>query len=206
MKVMNEEKLKQMGDYINQYIEENNGISPSFTEIIEFMGMSKSVGYRYLTTLRDRGIVEYSGRNTLAVKDQDLMKTSSRRLSIFGTIPCGTPEDYRQDIEGYISIPNEWIDGNCYLLRATGDSMIDIGIDEGDLVLIKVVQEAYSGQVVAVLTEDGTTLKRYMLREDNVPWLLAENKSYPKEKRELHPKQIIVQGLALKIIKNINEV
>lgn len=203
MKIMNEDKLKQMGDYINQYIEENNGESPSFSEIIEFMDMSKSVGYRYLTTLRDRGVIEYSGRNTLSVKGQALMKTCSRRLSIFGTIPCGSPEDYRQDVEGHISIPNEWIDGNCYLLRATGDSMIDVGIEEGDLVLIKRVQEAYSGQIVAVLTEEGTTLKRYMVRDDNAPWLLAENKSYPKEKRELHPNQIVIQGLALKIIKNI---
>ena len=81
--------------------------------------------------------------------------------------------------------------------------MIDIGIDDGDLVLIKRAQEAYDGQVVAVLTDEGTTLKRFMKRENGRPWLLAENKSYPKEKRELKPSKIEIQGIALKVIKDI---
>jgi len=55
MKVMNEEKLTQMRDFITDYIEENNGKSPKFSELIDYMQMSTSVGYRYLTTLRDRG-------------------------------------------------------------------------------------------------------------------------------------------------------
>ena len=104
---------------------------------------------------------------------------------------------------GYVAIPEEWLDGDCYLLRTSGDSMIDIGIDDGDLVLIKRTQEAYDGQVVAVLTDEGTTLKRFMKRENGRPWLLAENKSYPKEKRELKPSKIEIQGIALKVIKDI---
>ena len=55
----------------------------------------------------------------------------------------------------------------------------------------------------AVLTDEGTTLKRFMKRENGRPWLLAENKSYPKEKRELKPSKIEIQGIALKVIKDI---
>ena len=203
MKRMNEEKLNQMAEFIHRYVRENNGESPKFKDILEYMEMSNSVGYRYLTTLRDRGIVSYNGKDTLSVKGQERMKTSFRRLAIVGSIVCGTPEDNRQDIQGYVAIPEEWIDGDCYLLRTTGDSMIDIGIDDGDLVLIKRAQEAYDGQVVAVLTDEGTTLKRFMKRENGRPWLLAENKSYPKERRELKPSKIEIQGIALKVIKDI---
>ena len=81
--------------------------------------------------------------------------------------------------------------------------MIDIGIDEGDLVLIKCAKDAYDRQVVAVLTDEGTTLKRYMKPENGRPWLLAENKTYSKAKRELKPNTIEIQGIALKIIKDI---
>lgn len=203
MKRMNEEKLTQMAEFIHRYIRENNGQSPKFQEILDYMEMSKSVGYRYLTTLRDRGIVQYSGKETLSVEGQEAMKVAFRRVMICGAIPCGSPEDYRQEIQGYVAIPEEWLEGECYLLRASGDSMIDIGIDEGDLVLIKRAQEAHDGQVVAVLTDDGTTLKCLMRSQNGRPWLLAENKTYPKEKRELKPERIEIQGIALKVIKDV---
>jgi len=203
MKVMSEEKLTQMAEFIHRYIEENNGRSPKFSEILAHMQMSNSVGYRYLTTLRDRGIVEYSGRESLAVKGQELMKTDFRSIPIFGSIPCGTPDDYRQEIQGYVALPEEWIRGDCYLLRATGDSMIDVGIDSGDLVLIRRTEAAADGQIVAVLTEEGTTLKRFRRQGMGRPWLEAENKTYPRSRRELHPEQIIVQGRALKVIKDL---
>ena len=203
MKRMNEEKLNKMAEFIHRYVRENNGESPKFKDILEYMEMSNSVGYRYLTTLRDRGIITYNGKDTLAIKGQESMKAAFRRLAIVGSIVCGSPEDNRQEIQGYVAIPNEWIDGDCYLLRTSGDSMIDIGIDDGDLVLIKRATEARNGQVVAMLTDEGTTLKRLMRKENGRPWLLAENKSYPKERRELKPSKIEIQGIALKVIKDI---
>ena len=203
MKVINEEKLSRMAAFINTYIEENNGNSPKFGEILEYMGMNKSVGYRYLTRLRDRGIIEYNGRSSLSVKGQNTIKSHFRRTPIYGAIHCGTPEENVQTLEGYVAIPEEWTDGECYLLKADGDSMLDVGIDKGDLVLIKKTEEAFDGQIVAVLTEDGTTLKRYKQNDSERPWLLAENRTYSERKRKLYPQQIIIQGIALKIIKDI---
>ena len=62
---------------------------------------------------------------------------------------------------------------------------------------------AVEGHVVAVLTDEGTTLKRLMRSENGRPWLLSENKNYPKEKRELMPDLMEIQGIALKVIKDI---
>ena len=70
MKKMNEEKLAEMARYIKEYIEKY-GDSPKFGQILEHMGMSNSVGYRYLMTLRDRGIIMYSGKDTLSVEGQE---------------------------------------------------------------------------------------------------------------------------------------
>lgn len=203
MKQMNEEKLNRMAEFIHHYIKKNNGQSPKFKEILEYMDMSNSVGYRYLITLRDRGIVKYNGKQTLGINGQDKMKVMCRNVAVVGKIMCGLPEDNRQEIHEYLALPEQWIDGECYLLRTSGDSMIDIGIDDGDLVLIKCSHEACNGQVVAAFTEEGTTLKRLVKRQRMRPWLLAENKSYPKEKRELRPDKIEIQGVALKVIKNI---
>ena len=167
------------------------------------MGMSKSVGYRYLTTLRDRGIINYKGRETLSVSGQEGMKSNSKRTAVYGYIPCGAPEDYREEAEEHLALPEEWTDGECYLLRTTGNSMVDIGIDSGDLVLVKVATDARDGQVVVALTEDGTTLKRYKVGADGRPWLLAENKTYLKGEREIRPERLTVQGIVMKVIKNI---
>ncbi len=203
MKRMNEEKLSQMACFIRTYIEEHNGCSPSFSEILAHMGMNNSVGYRYLTTLRDRGLIEYNGRDTLRIKGQEHMRAEAVRVAIYGSIPCGTPEDCRQETLGHAAIPAEWLNGECYLLRASGDSMVDAGIDDGDLVLIRRTAEAHDRQIVAVLTEDGTTLKRFCAGENGRPYLMAENSGYTDARRYLYPRRITVQGLACKVIKNI---
>ena len=186
MKRVSEEKLKIMADFINEFVL-INGYAPSFKEILWHVGMSNSVGYRYLLILRDRGIVEYNGRGTLRVRGLKSDLKHHHRIPIVGIVTCGSPEDNREEVLGYLAIPEEWINGECFLLKASGDSMVDIGIEQGDLVLIQKATSAHDGQIVAALTENGTTLKRYKADGSGNAWLLAENRSYPKRLRELHP-------------------
>ena len=200
MKKMNEEKLQMMLEYIKTYISEHNGISPKFSEILEYMEMSNSVGYRYLTTLRDRGLIEYNGRESLTVKGQDRMKMRFRRVPILGAIPCGTPEEHEELVEGYVALPEEWLGGECYLLRADGDSMTGAGIDDGDLVLIRKTSLSETGRIVVALVDGtDTTLKRYFVDKSGSPVLRAENPSYS----DIHPYHLAVQGVAVKVIKDV---
>lgn len=202
MKVLDENKLQAMAAYITDYIHENNGESPKFLEILNYMNMSKSVGYRYLTRLNERGIITYSGKGTLSIAGQEKMRSRFRRLPILGAVICGSPEEQEQHTDGYLAIPEEWIDGECFLLRAYGDSMIDLGIEQGDLILVKRKSEATDGQIVVALTEEGNTLKRIRF-EDGEPVLYAENHTYTDSKRIIHPKQLSIQGVALKLIKDL---
>ena len=185
MKRMNEEKLAEMERYIKDYIH-RYGDSPKFKQILEHMGMSNSVGYRYLTTLRDRGVIVYTGKDTLAIEGQEKIRTAYRRVPILGGIPCGTPE--------------EWLFGDCYLLRAEGDSMTGAGIDDGDLVLIRKTTLSETGRVVVALVDGtDTTLKRYFVERDGKPVLRAENSKYS----DIHPFHLDVQGVAVKVIKDV---
>lgn len=192
-----------MATFIEQEFSANNGIPPSFNEIMQYMEMSNSVCYRYLLALRDRGIIDYSGKGTMSIKALSSKVVRFHRTPIVGIVSCGPPEDNREQILGYLAIPEEWIDGECFLLQASGDSMIDIGISPGDLVLTKKATNAHDGQVVAVLTETGTTIKRYKVGDDGIPWLLAENHNYPEHMKNLYPSEITIQGIALKVIKDI---
>ena len=203
MRTMNQEKVERLAGFINQYARNNNGASPSLSEIMEYMSMSKSTAYRYILELEKRGLVSYSGKKTLETELQRKMRCGFKRIPIIGQIVCGSPDEQEEHVSGYIAIPDEWIDGECFLLRAYGDSMIDIGIEKGDLILVKKTSTAENGAVVVALTEDGNTLKR-LFWEDGRPRLHAENKKYKPRYRDIYPKTLTIQGVALKVIKDIN--
>ncbi len=201
MKVLSEEKLQKMAEYIESYMRENNGEVPRFREILEYMEMSKSVGYRYLMTLKERGIVEYSGKGTLTMQGDFAKKSKSVRVPILGNVVCGQPDEESEQVDGYLALPLEWISEDSFLLRAYGDSMIDAGIEQGDLVLVKRTDSPKSGQIVVALTEEGNTLKRIFFDGER-PRLHAENKSYPEDKRDIYPKELYIQGVVVKLIKD----
>lgn len=204
MKVIDAEKLKRLENYIHDYAFHNNGDVPRLSEIMEFMEMSKATAYRYLVRLNEDGKIEYNGKGTLGLKEKksSTRKYLSVRVPIYGSIICGSPAEEEQYNEGYLAIPEEWVSGECFLLRTRGDSMVDIGVEEGDLVLVKRTEFAEDGDVIVALTEDGNTLKR-LRYESGKPVLYAENKTYPEDRKRIHPRTMTVQGIASKIIKNI---
>ena len=79
--------------------------------------------------------------------------------------------------------------------------MVDAGVEAGDLILVKNTREAPDGQLVVALTENGNTLKR-IFWENGRPRLHAENKSYSAQQRDIYPKELSIQGVALKLIKD----
>ena len=202
MRVMSEEKLNKLAEFIKQYARDNNGESPSLADIMEYMGMVKSTAYRHVLELEKRGVISYTGKKTLSSPLQRKMNVMFRRIPIVGMIVCGTPDEQEEHITGYLAVPEEWIDGECFLLEAYGDSMVDIGIDKGDLVLVKKTETANDGDVVVALTEDGNTLKR-LFWESGRPRLHAENSTYSAKMRDLYPRELTIQGIAMKVIKDI---
>ena len=199
MRTMNQEKVERLAAFINQYPRDNHGAS----EIMEYMRMSRSTAYRYIPELQKRGFVSYSGKNTLETSLQRKMKCEFKRIPIIGQIICGSPDDQEEYVSGYVAIPEEWIEGECFLLRAYGNSMIDIGIEKDDLVLVKKTCRAEDGEVIVALTEDGNTLKR-LFWENGRPKLHAENKKYKPKDRDIYPQSLTIQGVALKVIKDIH--
>lgn len=204
MRVLSQQKLDEMEAYIRRYAHDNNGDMPALTELAEKMEMYKSTAYRYLLRLREQGKIDYDGKGTLGLHEETgyTRKALSVRVPIYGSVICGTPEEEEQHNEGYLAIPEEWTDGECFLLRARGDSMKDAGVDAGDLVLVRRAGDAQDGQMVVALTEEGNTLKR-LGREDGKPVLYAENRAYPASRRVIRPRTLEIQGVAVKIIKDV---
>ena len=144
---------------------DRNGYSPSMQEIADGVGSSKPTVYRYISQMNRDGILEYSGvRNVRAAKDDPRVT----RVGIPGRVACGLPKLAEENIEEYVKLPVSLFgEGPFYLLYANGESMIEAGIDDGDMVLVRKQDTAEPGQIVVVRIENEATLKRYYPEPEN---------------------------------------
>lgn len=122
-------------------------------------------------------------------------------IPIYGDIPCGSPNFIDDELKGYLEIPDNMIgDGEYFVLRAKGDSMIDAGIFSGDLIIIKKQNYAEESQIVAAFVDGETTLKRFFKNDsERLVELRPENKRY----KTIYASECIILGVAVKIIKDI---
>ena len=183
--------------FVSDYTD-SNCISPTLQEVADGVGSSKATVQRYIAQLCEDGILDYSGYRTMT---STKTKAAAIRVPVLGTIACGIPKFAEENIEEYVRLPVALFGkGNFFILRAYGDSMIEAGIDNGDLVLIRQQNYADEGQIVVALMEDEATLKRF----------------YPEPKKHrirLHPENYRmddiyvdnceIQGVAVKVLKDL---
>jgi len=123
------------------------------------------------------------------------------RAAVLGSVSCGVPRFAEENIEEYVSLPEALFGrGEFFILKAKGDSMIDAGIDDGDLVVIKQQSSAEDGQIVVALMDDEATLKRFYRDEKNKRIRLhPENESM----EDIFVDDCMIQGIAVKVIKDL---
>lgn len=176
--------------------------SPVLRELAETMGVAHTTIKRYLEEMQDEGVLEYSKARIMTDVIREHLGSTFSVLRLAGWVRCGDPQLETEQKGEYITIPSVLLgNGSYYVLFASGDSMHDAGIDEGDLLLIRQTAEASVGQIVVALDEAGqNTLKRYMYdAEQQRPYLHPENKKY----NDLYPEEIIVQGVCERVIKDV---
>ena len=203
MRTKNSEYYKLLEDFIDDYIESNDR-SPSRREIAAGTGMSLANVSRYLSYMRDEGMIDFDGTRNIITHKQQKKNDKTLEAPVLGTIACGTPIYAEQNVEEYVRLPASWFGhGNYYLLRTKGDSMTGIGIDEGDLVFVRHQNHAEAGQViVALVGEDEATLKRYY-PDDETRMIRLHPENELMEDIYVEPSELRIQGIAVKVLKNI---
>lgn len=201
MRTKNSEYFIQIEEFIKEYYEKN-GISPSMREISQKVGISCATVQRYLSTMRDEGRIKYSGHRSIMSSQSVRDFREILKVPVLGRVSCGLPKYAEENIEEYINLPTSIFgNGNFYILYASGDSMIEAGINDGDMVLIRVQNTAEVGDIVVALIDDEVTLKRYY--PDPVHKrirLHPENRSM----KDIIVSDCIVQGVAVKLIKDLS--
>ena len=130
----------------------------------------------YLKALENKG---YLKRSEGLSRSIELLRDTLSKIPILGTIPAGGPDLAYENIEGYVEL-DDLLAGqsNLFALKVKGDSMVDAGILDGDIAIIKKQSSAYKGDIVAALIGDEATLKRLRYTKD-AAYLEAANKNYP---------------------------
>lgn len=190
--------LNSIKEFVEQFCNDN-GRGPTVREVTSEFNMSVGSAYNYLNHLTEEGILAVGASNRYEIAGFEYDQATAN-IELVGSISCGPLSEAQQENRGYIRLPRSFVgSGEFFFLEAKGDSMIDAGIEEGDLILVKKQREADAGQIVVALVENENTLKR--LQYDNRRrryYLHPENEKY----EDMYVDQLEIQGVVSKIIKD----
>ena len=199
MRYKSQSRMEEILRFIDRYILENKK-SPSIQNIADEIGIAKSLAYKYLLEMRERGMIEYDGT---AIRTSVTKKANftTQMAPILGSIVCGQPEYAEENFEEYVSLPTAIFGfGDFFVLRAWGNSMIDAGIDEGDFVVVRKQNTAKEGNIVVALVGNEPTLKTLKFGKNQRIILHPEN----KDMEDIYPSECYIQGVAEHIIKSVH--
>lgn len=199
MRSKNPELMNEIKEYIEGYYLQNRQ-SPSTTKIADAVCIARGTAYKYLVEMAKRNMIEYNGQDisTDVTRKYNIEQTQT---PIIGSVPCGSPQYEEENIEEYVSLPTAIFGkGDFFILKASGQSMIEAGIDDGDLVVVRKQIEANEGDIVVALVDNQNTLKRYYRDDENKKIILhPEN----KKMKDIIVEECFIQGVACNIIKSI---
>lgn len=182
---MGKEKLTDKQTQILEYIRHEilaKGYPPSIREICQAVDLkSTSSVHAQLSSLEAKGYIrrDLTKSRSIEIIDDDfsLTKRELVNVPIVGTVSCGQPILAEQNIEDYFPVPPEYIhntNNQTFMLRVKGDSMINVGIYEKDLVIVEQCSSARNGEIVVALIEDSATVKTFY-KENGYIRLQPEN-------------------------------
>ncbi|MGH8720071.1 MAG: transcriptional repressor LexA [Burkholderiales bacterium] len=177
---------------------EATGFPPTRAEIAQALGFrSVNAAEEHVKALVKKGVIEL-----LPNASRGIRLAPGAGLPVVGRVAAGKPMLAEQHIEGRYQIDRALFKPRAdYLLRVRGQSMIDAGILDGDLLAVHRTPEARSGQIVVARVNDEVTVKRFKRRGREVQ-LLAENPDFPPIVLDLKRDSLTIEGLGVGVIRN----
>ena len=195
--IKSESRMKEICQYIDEYQFENRR-TPTMAQIAEAVGTVPSNIYKYLLEMEERGMINRCGRE-IEVFSAIQSNSELNRVPILGKIACGHPEFEEENFEEYIPLPVALFGkGDFFILHAKGNSMIEAGIEPGDVVVVRKQNSAIDGDIVVALVDNETTLKRFYIdKKRSCVRLHPEN----QKMKDIYVRDCHIQGVAQHVIK-----
>ena len=176
-------KISEKQSMILEYIKKeilSRGYPPSVREICNAVGLkSTSSVHAHLESLEKNGYIHRDPTKPRAIEIIDdefnLTRREMTNLPIIGTVAAGTPILAQENIEDYFPIPTDMAPNNeAFVLKVKGESMVNAGILDGDLIFVEQKNTASNGEIIVALVDDSATVKTFY-KEDGHIRLQPEN-------------------------------
>jgi repressor LexA len=157
------------------------GFPPTIREIAASFGFSSTGTVRdYLAALKKKGYLKITPKKSRCI---DLVRRAGFRIPILGNVMAGPPNLAFEEVQGYLDLDDfsSRHDNDIFALRIKGDSMVDAGIFEGDIAIVRKQSAAQDGDFIVALIEDEATVKRFRHQakaRDHHIWLEPANRNY----------------------------
>ena len=153
MRYKSKETMQEIVKCIEEFFFSYNR-APSISEIAKEIGHAKSMVYKYLIDMNEKGYIKYDG-TVIGTPTTSKADTGYTLSPIVGSVSCGEPQYEEENFESYVALPDSLFGKEPhFILRASGTSMIEAGISPGDLVVVKKQNTANKGDTMAVLIHD----------------------------------------------------
>ena len=192
------QRQQQVLDLIKQYIDDT-GYPPTRANIAEHLGFkSANAAEEHLKALARKGAIEM-----IAGTSRGIRLPASSGLPIIGRVAAGNPILAEAHIEDYCALPASFFKPSAdYFLTVHGDSMIDVGIFDGDLLAVHRTPVAASGDIVVARIDDEVTVKRLeKTNKRHILHLLPENRDYSPIKVDLKAQDFAIEGLSVGVLR-----
>ncbi len=203
-------RQKEILNFILQFIEEN-GYPPTYREIANRFEMASTFGVkRHIDALAKKGYLSVGSNLSRSIKplakakDSNLSEPNLISVPIVGRVAAGYPVLSEENIEGFLNIDGSLFNSNysLFALKVRGDSMIEAGILDGDIVLVNQQKTANNGEIVVALVDGEATLKRFQ-RTKNEILLIPENRNYSIIRVNFQ-KDFSIIGKVVSLFRNFN--
>ena len=156
-----EENQSKILEFIRQEIEEK-GYPPSVREICAAVGLkSTSTVHAHLNNLEKKGLIRRDSTKPRALELLDNSVSRGRSVPLVGKVTAGLPITAIENIEDYLTLPQGMLGHDeLFCLRVEGESMIEMGILDGDIIVVRQQENAENGEVVVAMIDDEATVKR----------------------------------------------
>lgn len=176
----------------------DTGYPPTRADIAGALGFkSPNAAEEHLKALARKGAIEIIPGTSRGIRLPE-----PQGLPIVGRVAAGSPVLAEEHIEDVCAVPAEFFHPPAdYLLRVKGDSMINVGILDGDLLAVHRTTEVSNGQIVVARIEDEVTVKRFQRGRGKTVTLLPENDDYQPIQVDLATQQFAIEGLSVGVIR-----
>ena len=195
------QRQQQVLDIVRQHIDQT-GYPPTRADIARALGFkSANAAEEHLKALARKGAIEI-----IAGASRGIRLPDSQGIPIVGRVAAGNPILAEENIEDYCDLPPSFFKPAAdYFLKVQGDSMIEVGILDGDLLAVHSTPVANTGDIVVARIEDEVTVKRLgKTAQQHLIELLPENPDYEPIKVDLREQVFAIEGLSVGVLRRGN--